>query len=63
MRVIRRKDIRDYVGLCPHWCVKLEKRGQFPRRVKLGERATGWLASDLDRWLESKRREAEAGNG
>lgn len=25
----------------------------FPKRIKLGARAVGWLRSDLDSWLDS----------
>nr|ART37181.1 D478 [uncultured bacterium] len=29
-------------------------KGQFPRRVKIGVRAVGWLESEVTAWLESR---------
>jgi len=29
-------------------------REEFPRQVKLGRRAVGWLANDVDEWIRSK---------
>ena len=28
--------------------------GSFPRQVNLGSRAVGWLASEIDHWIEEK---------
>jgi len=28
-------------------------RGEFPKPVKLGQRAVGWYESDIAKWLES----------
>ncbi len=47
MRIIRRRDIKDKVGFTYHYCVKLEKAGKFPRRVRLGANAVGWLEREL----------------
>jgi prophage regulatory protein len=36
-----------------------EALGEFPRRIKLGRGqggAVGWLAADIDRWLDARRR-------
>jgi len=30
------------------------KKGEFPPPVNLGERAVGWLDSEIDSWLESR---------
>ena len=28
--------------------------GRFPRPIKLGERAVGWLEDDIQNWIETK---------
>lgn len=56
MRIIRRKDIKDRVGFTPTYCVMLEKRGEFPKRVRLGPQSVGWLESEIDAWLASRER-------
>jgi prophage regulatory protein len=32
----------------------LMSKGQFPMQVSLGERAVGWIESDIDSWVESR---------
>ncbi len=56
MRVIIAKDIRDVTGLCPHWCIKLEKQGKFPKRIRLGPRRVAWLEHEVHEWLKSRAR-------
>jgi prophage regulatory protein len=29
------------------------RRGEFPKPVKLGQRAVGWYESDIAKWLEA----------
>lgn len=33
---------------------------EFPRKIKLGMRAVGWLADDLNRWIEAKKKNSQA---
>lgn len=35
---------------------KLRVRGDGPPFIRIGARKVGYLATDLDRWLESRRR-------
>lgn len=30
------------------------RRGQFPRPIRLGARAVGWLESEIDSWIEGR---------
>jgi prophage regulatory protein len=38
---------------------RLEKTGQFPRRLKLGMRRVGWRLTDISKWISER---AEAAN-
>jgi prophage regulatory protein len=38
--------------------VKLEKRGEFPKRVRLGPNSVGWIESEIDDWLAKRQRVA-----
>lgn len=29
-------------------------RGEFPKSISLGPRAVGWLASEIDAWIEQR---------
>jgi predicted DNA-binding transcriptional regulator AlpA len=37
------------------------QEGSFPRQVKLSERAVGWLASDVDSWIEARVKARDVG--
>lgn len=52
--IIRPADIKLVTGYSRSHAYALEKKGEFPRRVKLGARAVGWLKSDLDNWLAAR---------
>lgn len=53
-KIIRLKDLPDYVGLrrtqIEHWIEK----GLFPKPIKLGLRAKGWLASEIAAWQHGR---------
>ena len=40
---------------------QMQAEGRFPRRIKLGERAVGWLESEVRDWLAT-RVDASRGN-
>ena len=33
---------------------EMQAEGRFPRRIKLGERAVGWLESEVRDWLATR---------
>jgi prophage regulatory protein len=33
---------------------RLIKKGEFPKQLKLSERSTGWLLSEVEQWLDDK---------
>ena len=33
----------------------MEKRGDLPPKVKISSRAVGWLESDIEDWLETRK--------
>ena len=51
-QVFRTKKVIAYCGVSRTFIWRGEKAGTFPKRVKLGARAVGWLKSDLDAWLQ-----------
>jgi prophage regulatory protein len=42
------------VGYCRSHVHKLISKGEFPQPIKLGQRASGWLESEIDAWLEER---------
>ena len=53
--ILRTTKLQIYVGLSRTTIWRLEKSGQFPKRVKLGQNSVGWLKGDIDTWLASRK--------
>ncbi len=52
--ILRKKQVLAMVGLSASTIYTLQKAGSFPLPVKLSQRATGWLTSDIENWLATK---------
>jgi prophage regulatory protein len=55
-RVLRMKDLPPKVGFQPSTLYELIANGKFPPSFKLvpGGRASGWLESTIDQWLQER---------
>ena len=53
-RILRRSEVERLTGLSRSTIYLLMTKGQFPRPVKLSERAVGWRACDIDAWLQER---------
>lgn len=53
-RILRRRETLALIGLSRSTLYEYMKIGQFPRPVKLGQRAVGWRLSSVDAWLSSR---------
>lgn len=59
-RVYRRKQVREVTGLPNSTMYELldpkspRHDPTFPRPFPLGARSRGWLAEEVDRWIENK---------
>jgi prophage regulatory protein len=49
-RIIRKKQLTDFTGLKRTALEDAVKRGDFPKPVKIGPRAIGWLEDDIAQW-------------
>lgn len=54
-RILRPRQVADYLGIglstLYEWEATLEG---FPKRIKLGERASGWRLSVINAWVDSR---------
>lgn len=57
--LIRTTQAPAFVGLPPSTFYSIAKRPDFPRKVVLGERSTGYLRDELVAWIVSQRRPAK----
>lgn len=53
-RIVRDPEATTITGLSRSRRHELSKLGQFPHKVKLSERASGYKLSELQQWLQSR---------
>ena len=53
-RIFRRNDLPRITGFSIAWVYQLIGRGEFPAPIQLGERAVGWLESDIAEWQRQR---------
>ena len=53
-RVITRKELRQLVPYTPQHIHRLEKKGEFPKRIKIGKRRVGWWLHEVLAWLAER---------
>ena len=63
-KVLKAKQVAEEINVSVPQIYKLVSLGRFPKPIKLGERGSGWLTSEIDAWLQSKvdARDEEANN-
>ena len=53
-QLLRLPAVIERVGLSRSTIYRAEAAGTFPKRVKVGEHATAWLASDIERFIAER---------
>lgn len=53
-RILRPREVFQRVGLSRTAVYDAARQGKFPRPIKLTERATGWLESEVDAWIAAR---------
>lgn len=51
-RVLRRPEVQERTGLSKSGLYLAIQQGEFPKQIKIGQRAVGWLETDVDEWLQ-----------
>lgn len=54
IKFIRLPEVKDKTGLSRSSIYLRMSKGEFPQSISLGDRAIGWLESDIEQWLEDK---------
>ena len=49
-RIIRRNELQRIVPFSMVHIWRLEKRGEFPKRIQLGPNSCGWFADEVAAW-------------
>lgn len=53
-KVMRMPQVAGNTGLSRASIYAMIARGDFPRPIKLGERAVGWRSEEIDAWLAAR---------
>jgi prophage regulatory protein len=60
LRILRLSAVKAKTGQATSTIYAAMASGNFPRPIPLGERAVGWLESEIDGWIESRVRTRDA---
>lgn len=53
-RILRLPDVIERTALSRSSIYDFAAKGLFPKPMKIGERAVGWLEADITSWIEQK---------
>ena len=53
-RLLRLHDVIAAIGMKRSWILQKTKDGEFPKPIKLGERAIAWRESDISDWVATR---------
>ena len=53
-RIVRSNEAGEITGTSRTTRWRLEQEGKFPKRVQISSGAVGWLASDLQVWIQER---------
>lgn len=51
---IRLPEVKKITGMGTTFIYTKAKAGKFPRQVKLGESAVGWIKSEVQQWVKER---------
>jgi prophage regulatory protein len=54
-RIMDADELEAKVRMSKRHIARMEKRGQFPRRIQLAEGRVGWSAREVLGWIETKK--------
>ncbi|ARU26062.1 AlpA family transcriptional regulator [Cellvibrio sp. PSBB006] len=61
MRIIRLSEVLARTGLARSTVYKYVGEGRFPKPVSLGDRAVGWVESEVQDWVLARIEERDTG--
>ncbi|MBL4753708.1 MAG: AlpA family phage regulatory protein [Flavobacteriales bacterium] len=67
--ILRWPEVHRRIGICRsyahHLASQVDSKGKpkFPRPIKLGLRASGWLESEISDWIDQRIKASRSGEG
>lgn len=53
-QLICKKELTKLVKYSPQHIARLEKAGQFPKRLRLGQNRVAWMLSEVEDWIDER---------
>jgi prophage regulatory protein len=53
-RLVRKRELIDRLGVSGTTIWRMERRGEFPRSIRVSAGAVAWRESDLQRWITER---------
>lgn len=60
-KILRKREIRQYLSLSISTVYRLEAQGLFPSRIRIGPGLVGWLKDEIDAWVAERAAERQCG--
>ncbi|MBD3663777.1 AlpA family phage regulatory protein [Sulfitobacter sp. TSTF-M16] len=54
MRILSKKQLKELVLYSPQHIARMEKAGNFPKRIRLGPNRVGWVEDEVLEWLQPR---------
>ena len=54
MRILSKRQLKELVLYSPQHVARLEKAGEFPKRLQLGPNRVGWVEAEVLEWLQTR---------
>lgn len=54
LKFLREPQVAILTGLSKSTRWRLEKNGEFPKRRQLSAKSVGWLASEVENWVQTR---------
>ena len=54
IKLIRLPDVEQLTGLKKSTLYALSAKGEFPKVIKLTERSSAWLMSEVEQWINTR---------
>lgn len=58
-RIVSARELRTLIPLSASQIWRLEKSGDFPKRILVGRRRVGWRSTDISNWISERTNEAK----
>jgi len=59
-RIIRPDELAEMLSLSKVTLYRMQNEGELPPKINISSRAVGWLRSDIEEWLLSKKNSPKA---